>query len=61
MGVRVSKSKIETQGRGEDVSKGEQKLPKERSKSSIDTETYHAMLTRELLFDHFQEDFCKSY
>lgn len=61
MAVRVSKSKIEAQGRGEHVSNGERKLPTEHTESRIDTKTYQAMLTRELLINHFQEDYCKSY
>lgn len=61
MNGRVSKAKIETQGRTESGVIGEQKQLVERSESQTCTEAYQAILARELFIQDFQEDHCKSF
>jgi hypothetical protein len=61
MSRRVSKSQFETQGRGERVVNGEQKVSKEPSEAQTYTEDYQTMLARELLINDIQEDYCKNY
>ena len=61
MSWSVSKSSFETQGCGERVPGGEQKLPTDCSETWIDTETYQTMLAKELLFYDMQEDYSKSF
>ncbi len=61
MRTRVSKSKIETQGRGEHVENGERKVSMEGSDSRSYTEAYHAILARELFINDIQEEHSKSF
>jgi hypothetical protein len=61
MNKRVSKSSFETQGRGEGVVKGEQRVSMEPSEARSFTEDYQAILARELLINDIQEDYCKNY
>ena len=61
MNMRVSELQVETQGRGERVSRGEQKSPMDRSESRIDTEAYRTMLAKELLINDAQEDYGKYF
>jgi hypothetical protein len=61
MRTRVSKSKIETQGRGEQLENGERKVSMEGSESRSYTEAYQAILARELLINDLQEEHSKSF
>jgi hypothetical protein len=61
MNGRVSKSKFETQGRGERAVEREQTMAPPRTKSQTYTEAYQAMLARELLIDDFQENYGKYF
>ncbi|MEJ2465718.1 MAG: hypothetical protein P8045_08420 [Candidatus Thiodiazotropha sp.] len=61
MNGRVSKSKFETQGRGERAVEREQTMAPQHKDSRTYTEAYQAMLARELLIDDFQDNYGKYF